>query len=162
MKPRTCLLALVVGVAAWAAGRIEVFRWKEFGVAVGGVDAYLPLVVVDDAVVVAAEQNGVGEFSGPAVGPVADVVSVAPAGGSVAAGEGAASVAQDEGSADGAGEQASLPTQVEDLSLAAQHGRQDSGVAGQPTGCGRGELPAVVQLSDSGRPTRSSHAHCVN
>jgi hypothetical protein len=46
----------------------------EFGLVVVGVDAGLPGGVVEDAVVVSAQQDQVVEFGVAAVGPVSDVV----------------------------------------------------------------------------------------
>ena len=146
--------------AARSAGPVEVCGWEEFGVSVSGVDADLPLVLVDEAVVVAAEKDCVVEGGCSAVGPVADVVAVAPAGWSVAAGEGAAPVAQNEGAADGAGEQASLPAEVEDLSVAAQHCGQDPSVAGQPPRGTRRKLSAIIQLRHSGQLSGSGWLGC--
>ena len=59
-------------------------------------EADLPAVVVDLAVVVAAQENRIGQRSGAALGPVAQVVALAPARWPVAAGEGAPSVTEDE------------------------------------------------------------------
>ena len=77
----------------------------ELGVSVGA-DVDVPAVVVDDSVVVSAQEDQVGEFGGAAVGPEPDVVGVAPAGWAAAAGEGAAAVPDDEGTPDGAGDDA--------------------------------------------------------
>ena len=55
-----------------------------------------PAVVVDDPVVLGAQQHQVVQGGRAAVGPVPDVVGVAPAGGSAAAGERAAAVAHDQ------------------------------------------------------------------
>jgi len=57
------------------------------------------LVLVGHAVVAPAEEGEVVERGGPAVGPVFDVVGVAPAWGPVTAAPGAASVADDQRSA---------------------------------------------------------------
>ena len=66
----------------------------------GGGFADLPAVgLVDEVVVVVAEQAQVFEVGGAAVGPVVDVVGVTVAGSSSAAGEPAAFVAEDDGSA---------------------------------------------------------------
>jgi hypothetical protein len=62
-------------------------------------DAYRPAAFGVLAVVKAAEQRGVVEVSGAAVGPRGDVVGFAPGGGPVAAREGAAAVAGGEGEA---------------------------------------------------------------
>jgi hypothetical protein len=48
---------------------------------------------------VSAEQHKVVEFGDTAVGPMAEVMAVAPAVGSVAAGKGAAAVTQDQSAA---------------------------------------------------------------
>jgi hypothetical protein len=78
---------------------VEVGRWEVFGEFVGA-ELHGPVVVVVDlSVVVAAEEGEVVEVGGAAVGPVFEVVGVAPAGWAVAAGEGAAVVAGDEGAA---------------------------------------------------------------
>jgi hypothetical protein len=92
------LRSSVVVVAAGDLVGVEPGGWGELGVAVGSeVDG--PVAVVQVSVVVAAEEDGVVEAGGASVGPVVDVVGVAPAGWAVAAGEGAASVAEDEGAA---------------------------------------------------------------
>ena len=64
----------------------------EFGQAVAG-DADGPVLVVCGVVVAGAQQDGVEQVGGAAVGPVQQMVDVAPAGGQVAAGEGAARIA---------------------------------------------------------------------
>ena len=71
--------------------------WEELGSAVVGIQADLPGGVVDDAVVVAAEQDEVVQGGRPVVGPVHDVVGVAHHRGLGAAGEGAVPVAADQG-----------------------------------------------------------------
>ena len=95
--------------------------------------------------VVAAEQDGVVEVGGAAVGPVVDVVGVAPARWSVAAGEGAAAVAQHEGASERAGDEAALSADVEDLAGAAEDGGEDGGVAGEAAHRVRGEVEAGVE-----------------
>src|SRR6266511_2565898 len=72
--------------------------WGEFGQAVGG-DADGPVLVVCGVVVSGAEEDGVVQVGGAAVGPVPQMVGVAPAGGQVAAGEGAARIPQGQGAA---------------------------------------------------------------
>ena len=60
---------------------------------VGGGDGGGQVALVDPGVVVAAEQGEVGQGGVAAVGPVSDVVGVAPLRWSPASGEGAAFVA---------------------------------------------------------------------
>jgi hypothetical protein len=66
----------VVVVASRAPIRVEPGGWEEVGQAVGG-EPDGPFGVVDDAVVVAAEQNRVVQAGRSAVGPVDDVVESA-------------------------------------------------------------------------------------
>ena len=62
-------MAVVVGVALGAAFGVDGGWWEEFGVSVGA-EAGLPAaVVVEQAVVSAADQAGVGQGGGAAVGP---------------------------------------------------------------------------------------------
>jgi hypothetical protein len=70
---------------------------------------------VDEAVVVPAEQDQVGQGRRAAVGPVLEVVGVAHQGWSGAAGESAVPVADHEGFPDGGGDQTLLASDVEDL-----------------------------------------------
>ena len=79
--------------------------WEELGSAVGRVEPDLPGGVVDDAVVVAAEQDQVRQGRDAAVGPVDDVVGVGHHRGSGAAGERAVVVAADQGPPDRRGDQ---------------------------------------------------------
>lgn len=81
----------VVGVSAGCLLPVDVGGWEEFGESVGG-DADLPVVSVDEPVVVATQQCRIVQGRNAAVGPVFDVVPVAPAGRAVAAGEGASAV----------------------------------------------------------------------
>ena len=74
-------------------------------------------VAVDDGVVGAAEQGGVGQVGGSAISPVDEVVGVGPLRGFGAAGEGAAVVAQPEMSGLGRGEEPDGLALVEDLAL---------------------------------------------
>ena len=118
------LRSSVVVVAAGELFGVEPGGWDEFGVAVAA-ELDGPVAVVEVSVVVAAEQDGVVEAGGAAVGPVPDVVGVAPAGWSVAAGERAAAVAQHQGAAQRPGDEAALSADVEDLAGAAEDGGQD-------------------------------------
>ena len=119
-------------VAAGELFRVEPGRWDELGVAVVA-ELHGPVAVVQVSVVVAAEEDGVGQAGGAAVGPVVDVVGVAPARWSVAAGERAAAVAEDEGASERPGDEAALSPDVEDLAGAAEDDGQQGGVAGEPT-----------------------------
>ena len=117
---------------------------------VGGGDGGGEVVLVDPGVVVGAEQGQVGQGGGPAVGPVLDVVGVAPLRWSPASGEGAPCVAGPECGLQGGGDQAFGAPDVQGLALAAQHDRDDGGVAGELAdglggqgGAGEGEPGAV-------------------
>jgi hypothetical protein len=96
--------------------------------------------MVDDSVVVAAQQGEVLEVGSTAGCPVGDVVGVAHQGWSVAAGEGAVSVADDQGGPDRGGHQSSGAADVEGFAMAAEDGGDDLGDAGQPTDRGHREL----------------------
>ena len=106
--------------------------WFEFGSSIRGVEACLPGCVVDDAVVMAAEQGEVVELGWAAVDPVGEVVGVAHEGWSSAGGEGAVSVAEDQGGPDRGGDRSAEAAHVEDLAVAAEDGGDDLGVTGQP------------------------------
>jgi hypothetical protein len=94
------LLVWVVEVAAGSLLGVEGGWWDEVGVLVGA-EADLPAAVgvVDESVVVAAEQDEVVQGGGTAVGPGGDVVGVGEAWWAVAVGEGAAAVADVQGAA---------------------------------------------------------------
>ena len=109
-----------------------------------GADPDFPRGVVDRAVVVAAQQDEVGQAGASAECPVVDVVGVAHDRWSGAAGEGAVSVAQDQGEPDGGGDQASGAADVERFAAGAEDGGDDLGVAGQPPDRGGGELDPVT------------------
>ena len=81
--------------------------------------------------VLAAEQDEVGQRGRAAVGPVDDVVGVAHRGWSGAAGERAVLVAQDQGDPDRGGDEAVGAADVEDLAVAAEDAGDDVGVAGE-------------------------------
>ena len=107
-------------------------RWEELGSAVVGVDPDLPGGVVDDPVVLAAEEDEVVELGLAAVGPVGDVVGVAHRGGSGAAGEGAVLVAADDCPPERRRAAAVQAADDEELTAAAQRSRDPVRVAGQP------------------------------
>ena len=104
---------------------------RNSGLPVVGVEADLPGGVVDDAVVLAAEQDEVVQAGRAAVGPVDDVVGVAHHGWAGAAGEGAVVVAGDQGAPQGRGDESCGAADVEDLAVGAEADRDEVGVAGQ-------------------------------
>src|SRR3954454_2926711 len=110
---------------------VEPGWWGEGGEAVVG-DGDCPGGVVDEAVVVPAEQHEVGEGGGSAVCPEPDVVGVAPGGWDVAAGECAVLVAGGQRAADAEGDGAGCPADVQRLGGGGEDGGDDVGVAGQP------------------------------
>ena len=116
-------------VRGWVAG---LGRGEELGSSVVGVDPDLPGGVVDDSVVVAAQQDHVLQAGFAAVGPVGDVVGVAHDRGPGAAGEGAVGVAADQGPPDRRGDEAVGAADVEDLAAGAEGDGDEVGVAGQP------------------------------
>ena len=129
-----------VGVrrGALGLGSADPLGWDELGA--GGGFADPPAVgLVDDVVVVVAQQAQVVQVGGASVGPVVDVVGVAVAGSSSAAGEPAAFVPQDHRSAQGAGGGVGDPAEVEGFTSGAQNGGDDRRVAGQAAGRGRGD-----------------------
>lgn len=64
-------------VAPRGAGRVDVRGWGELGDAVGG-DADLPVIAVDDRVVMSTQQHTVVEAGDAAVDEGDDVMAVAP------------------------------------------------------------------------------------
>src|SRR4249919_432747 len=99
MPPWSCGGGEVGGVEVVVApgplAGVEVGWRDEPGDAASDVDG--PVFLVDHVVVVGAEQHAVLGSGGSALGPVGDVVGLAPGGRDGAAGEGAAAVAGDEG-----------------------------------------------------------------
>ena len=81
----------------------------------GVAESDLPLTAMDEAVMPAAEQVGVVEVGGSAVGPVPDVVVVSPGAGYGAAGEDAADVAEQDRFAGGDGEGTHGSADVDDV-----------------------------------------------
>jgi hypothetical protein len=90
----------------------------EFGESV--VDSDYPAGVVHHFVVGATQQDQVAEFAGAAVGPVCDVMGLAPFRGGGASRVGTATVSHGEGFALGAGCVAFLPAHVEGFAVAAE------------------------------------------
>ena len=95
-----------------------------------GVDAALPVVLVDVLVVVGAEQCSVCDGGGSALVPGGEVVCFGPAGWSVAAGEGAALVACCEGEALGSGVEALGTSDIQRFAAAVEDHGDDPGAAG--------------------------------
>jgi hypothetical protein len=87
---------VVHGIAAWLLQRIDYWRLDNVRELAQKDD--LPAVVVHDPVVPVAQQHEIGECGGSAVGPVFDVVRLAPGGGRGAAGVDAADIAGDDSS----------------------------------------------------------------
>jgi len=104
-----------------------------------GVDPDLPVAVFDEAVVVAAHQDSVGQAGGAAGSPGFDVMSLGPGEWPVTAGEGAAAISEFEGAAESALEEASLVGDVHRAGVTVQDGGEDAGVAG-PVPRSRGEI----------------------
>jgi hypothetical protein len=109
----------------------------------------LPVGVVDEVVVVAAEEAAVGDTGGAALGPGGEVVALGPGRGSVAALGDAAAVAQAHRDALVAGVEAAFPADVEGLGVAAEDDRDDPGLAGEPAGLGGGDGGAGIQGRDA-------------
>ena len=97
-----------------------------------------PGLVVDEAVVVAAEQDHVRQRGGSAVDPVHEVVGVAHDRWPGAVREAAVPVAEDQGLPDRGGDQALGAADVEDRGTCAEDRRDHLGVAAQPADRGRG------------------------
>jgi hypothetical protein len=96
------------------------------------VESGLPGGVVEDPVVVAADQHEVVQGGGAVVGPVSEVVGVAHHGWAGAGGEGAVVVAGDQGVPDRDGHGAGGTADVEDLTTGTEDHGDDLGVTGQP------------------------------
>src|SRR5215813_2194894 len=92
----------VVQVSSRLAGRVDVWRWYEFGSSVGG-ELDFPVAVVDQPMMVPAQGDGVVQIGWAAVDPRHDVMYIRPAWRPIASGEGAAAVAGQDGLACGAG-----------------------------------------------------------
>jgi hypothetical protein len=89
--------------------------------------------VVDAVVVPAAEQHTVVDVGGPAVGPMSNLVGVAPAGWGVAPGPDAVPVTGDDRAQLRGGEGAGGAAGVEELRRRPHHDPGDGGVAGEPS-----------------------------
>ncbi len=108
--------------------RVNPAGWDPFGQAVDEADGPAAFGVLP--VMEAAQQRGVVEVGGAAVGPRVNVVGFAPLGWPVAGGEGAAAVAGGEGEAlRGAGE-APRAAEVEHGAAGVEDGGNEVGVSG--------------------------------
>ena len=116
----------------------------------------VPPRVVGAAVVEGAQELAVLEVGLAALGPgFSEVVGVTEGGGDVTAAGGALLVAEVHRLAAGASEESRAAAEVEDLALAAEHGGQDLGVAGQSAGLlgreglagGGGRRPSPVTMA---------------
>jgi len=147
--------AWVLSFSSWSVSDPAYFHagfrwWSEFGFLVIGIEPDLPWGVVDDAVMMSAEQGEVSEAGSPAGRPVDAVVGVAHHRGPVAAGERAVPVSDDQRGPDPGGYQAFGPADVEDLGVGAERGGDDLGVAGEPADRGSRQLVAVAGEADPG------------
>jgi len=107
---------------------------------------------VGGAVVAAAEELGVGEAGGSAVGPVLDVVSVAPGRRDAASRVRAPTFAGVEGSTQGSGDGAGGPADIEWLPGWVGDEAGDSGVAGESAGGLWGHHPGWLDFADAPGP----------
>jgi hypothetical protein len=113
----------VVVVAPGLSFGVHIGGWDELGKPIGGVDPDLPTAVVDQPVMMSTEENRVVQRGMTAVGPMLDMVPVAPSWWSVTSRMGAAPVAENQRPPQRTGEQAPLPADVENLPRAAEDGR---------------------------------------
>src|SRR4051794_27775262 len=105
---------------------------------------------MEDAVVLAADQDKVVQAGGTAVGPGDDVVGVAHPGGTGAAGERAVPVPSDDGPPQGGSDESRSTSDVENLAVGAEADRDQVGIAGQPThGGDREPQPGVCECLGS-------------
>src|SRR4051794_39850405 len=94
------------------------------------VDVHGPAVLVERAVVEAADQGHVVQVGGAAGGPFGDVMDLGPGGRAIAAGEGAAAVPGGEGEALAAGGEALAGAVGQDPAGVVEDHRQHLGLAG--------------------------------
>jgi hypothetical protein len=111
-----------------ARGSAKPGWWVELGDAVAHVDA--PVGMVDEAVVATAQRNTIVDAGGAVVGPVDNVVDVAPASGHGTAREGAAIITQDHCAANRRGDGAAGAPDVQWFAARAEHERDEFCVAG--------------------------------
>src|SRR5215204_976374 len=134
------------GVASRCPLGVDPGWWQEFGVSVVA-DADLPATVVDDSMVVPAEQDQIVHVSGSAIGPVDDVVGVAPVGGSGAAREGAAAIASGQRGPLAGADGAVFAADVERDGGGAGDDAGDAGVAGDAADGLCGDRPAAAEFA---------------
>ena len=103
-----------------------------------------------------AEQGRILERGRTAVGPMPQVVGIAPVSWGVAAGVSAVTIAQPERAGLRWREESGRPTQINELALAAQDRGDDRGIAGQPAHLGRRQ-----ELTARGRPQHSPRTHAA-
>ncbi len=153
---------LAVSPGGWSAGQ-DVAGWSlsdpavvaaagwgpELGVSVGGVDPDLPGGGVQQGVMPAAQHHQVVQVRRTTIDPVDDVVGVAGDRQPPAPWECAPAVPQHQGVPLAGGDQPLRPAHVQHLTLAAQHGGDDLGVAGQPAHRGRRQRQPVHDAADS-------------
>ena len=141
---RLRLLVVVVKVSLRSLKWINVGWWDEFGQPVGS-DPDLPRAVVDQPMMMFTQQHPVGQIGVTTVKPRNYVMPVAPPRWPITARKRAAPIPQDQRPAQRTREQAPLATQVQDFAGGGEDRRDDHCVAGQPAGCGRGQLFTGVQ-----------------
>ena len=87
--------------------------------------------MVDESVVVSAEQHQVVQVGPPAVGPGNQVMGVGPARRPITVGIAASVVSHVQGAPECSGGESAGAAGIEDLTAAAEHQRQDLGIARQ-------------------------------
>ena len=131
------------------SGGVHAGGWVEPVGSAGAGD--VPVVVVQQHVVVAAEQDPISQIGFPVIaGPLVNVVGFRPGGGAVAAGEGAAAVAGFQGAPDRGRGRVGEPAHIEWLAVCAEYDRDDSGVTGQSAGGLGGDRPGQAHLPTEG------------
>ena len=127
--------------------------WDEPVFGLGGASSFdLPVVVVEEEMVVFAEEQSVGDVGAAVVsGPVLDVVGFAPGGWSVASGPEAAAVAFGEGGALAWGEESVFAPDVEGVAVAVEDdGDRALGAGEALDSCDRDGLLRALQTPVTG------------
>ena len=145
------MYALVAhGTAEW----VDVFGWDELGHTVGG-DVDLPWCVVDRAVMMATQQNTIGQCGLTAVDPVGDVVALGPARWPVTVREGAAPISQHQGPTDRSAVDATGAAEIQWLALTVADRGQHRRITRQaPYGFGAERLTGVQYAEADRLPQR--------
>ena len=120
----------VEGVVAW--GFAQPWWWVELWDAAGHVDS--PVGMVDESMVPPAERNTVSDAGRAVVDPMDHMVNVAPAGWYRTPWKGTSAISNDHCAADRGGYRVAGSSDVERLTLTAQHHGDDPGVAGDAAG----------------------------